>query len=299
MRTEVTLEEHFHEHRRYLLGVAYRMLGTVGEAEDAVQEAWIRARGADLTDVEDVRAWLTVITTRICLDVLKSARVQRERYVGEWLPEPVVTDDGADPADRVTLDDSVNLALLAVLERLTPAERTAFVLHDVFDVDFDTIADAVGRTPAACRQLAARARRHVEAGAPRFDADQREHRRVVDAFAQATASGSLDDLLSILDPEVVLRSDGGGKVRARKEPLVSAPAVAALLLGIMRLRPDTRFSLATVNGGLGLVTSNGGAVSGVVAFAIADGRVTELQLIMNPDKLARVPELPGTRLPPA
>ncbi|MFA9432181.1 RNA polymerase sigma factor SigJ [Egicoccus sp. AB-alg2] len=283
------LEEHFRAHRRYLLGVAYRLLGSVTEADDALQEAWLRTRDADLDGVRDVRSWLTVIVTRICLDVLKSSRVQRERYIGEWLPEPIVDGaDPADPADRVSLDDSVSLALLVVLERLSPAERTAFVLHEVFGLPFDTIAEAVGRSPAACRQLASRARRHVEADAPRFDADRDEHRRVVDAFANAAARGHLQDLLEVLDPDVVLRSDGGGKVPARREPLVSAPAVAALVLGIMRLRPGTRFRVATVNGAPGLLTYENGRLTGVVAFAVAAGRITELQLLMNPDKLQHV-----------
>jgi len=293
MTTPDSLEDHVHAHRRYLLGVAYRLLGSITDAEDALQEAWLRARDTDLDTVRDVRSWLTVIVTRICLDVLKSSRVQRERYIGEWLPEPIV-DEGdvgggpADPADRVSLDDSVSLALLVVLERLSPAERTAFVLHEVFGLPFETIAQAVGRTPAACRQLASRARRHVQAEAPRFDADRTEHQRVVGAFADAAAHGSLQALLGVLDPDVVLRSDGGGKVPARKEPLVSAPAVAALVLGVMDLRPDTTFRVADVNGQPGLVTINDGRVSGVIAFAVAAGRVTELQFLMNPDKLRHV-----------
>lgn len=280
------LERHFLEHRRYLLGVAYRLLGTVTDAEDALQETWLRARRTDVEGIDDVRTWLAVITTRICLDILKSARSQRERYVGEWLPEPLL--DDADPADRVTLDDSVNLALLVVLETLSPAERTAFVLHDVFGYPFDTIADAVGRTPAACRQLAARARAHVEQRAPRFEPDPAEHRRVVEAFAHAASSGDVDALLATLDPDVVLRSDGGGKVPARREPLVSASAVAALVFGVLRLRPDTVLSPAAVNGGLGLITTEHGQVTGVVGFAVRDGRIVELHFLMNPDKLARV-----------
>lgn len=286
------LAEVFARRRRYLLGVAYRLLGTVAEAEDAVQETWLRARGAATDEIEDLEAWLTVVTTRICYDVLKSARVTRERYVGEWLPEPVVDGaSGVDPADRVTLDESVNLALLVVLESLSPAERTAFVLHDVFKLPFGTIAEAVGRSPAACRQLAARARAHVAARAPRFDADREQHRRAVEGFARAVETGDLGALLGVLDPEVVLRSDGGGKVRARKAPLHTADAVARFVLAIAGTRPQMRQHLETVNGEPGLISTEEGRLVAVLGFAVADGRITEIDLVMNPDKLPRPAEV--------
>ncbi|WP_211262206.1 RNA polymerase sigma factor SigJ [Nitriliruptor alkaliphilus] len=278
----------FERRRRYLLGVAYRLLGTVSEAEDAVQETWLRVHRTAMDEVDDVEAWLTIVTTRICYDVLKSARARRERYVGEWLPEPIV--DGAgpmDPADHVTLDDSVNMALLVVLESLSPAERTAFVLHDVFKLPFDQIAEVVGRTPAACRQLAARARAHVEARAPRFDADETQHRRAVEAFTHAAETGDLAELLAVLDPEVVLRSDGGGKVTARRTPLEGAEAVARFVLAMAAKRVHMRQHVRTVNGQPGLVTTEDGRTVAVMGFAEAGGRITEIDLVMNPDKLPR------------
>lgn len=281
-----TITEVFERRRRYLIGVAYRLLGAVSEAEDAVQEAWLRVHRTEMDEIEDVEAWLTVVTTRICYDVLKSARVRRERYVGEWLPEPVV-DDGAnvDPADRVTLDDSVNMALLVVLESLTPAERTAFVLHDVFKLPFDTIAEVVGRSPAACRQLAARARGHVEERAPRFDADETQHRRAVEAFTRAAQTGDLSQLLAVLDPDVVLRSDGGGKVSARRTPLAGAEPVARFVAAIAAQRAHMRHRIQQVNGQPGLVTTEDGRLVAVMGFAAAEGRITEIDLVMNPDKL--------------
>lgn len=283
---QATIAEVFERRRRYLLGVAYRLLGTVSEAEDAVQEAWLRVHRTAMDEVDDVEAWLTVVTTRICYDVLKSARVRREQYVGEWLPEPVV-DGGAsvDPADRVTLDDSVNMALLVVLESLSPAERTAFVLHDVFKLPFDQIAEVVGRSTAACRQLAARARAHVESRAPRFDADETQQRQAVEAFTRAAETGDLTQLLVVLDPDVVLRSDGGGKVSARRTPLAGAEPVARFVLAMAAKRMHMRQHVRTVNGHPGLVTTEEGRTVAVMGFTAADGRITEIDLVMNPDKL--------------
>jgi RNA polymerase sigma-70 factor, ECF subfamily len=278
--------ETFERRRSYLVGVAYRLLGTVTEAEDAVQDTWLRLQGTDSDDIEDLEGWLTVVTTRICYDQLKSARVRREHYVGEWLPEPIVDGDRAsDPAGRLTVDESVSMALLVVLETLSPAARTAFVLHDVFAVPFDTIAEVVGRSPAACRQLAARARAHVTAQAPRFDATGDEHRRAVDAFTHAATTGDLEHLLVVLDPEVVLRSDGGGKVPARRTPLMGSEPVAAFVLAIAAARQHMRHQVRTVNGRPGLVTTEHGRTVAVMGFEVAEGRITEIDLVMNPDKL--------------
>lgn len=278
--------EAFQRRRPYLLGVAYRLLGTVTEAEDAVQETWLRVHRTAMDDIEDVDAWLTVVTTRICYDVLKSARRRREHYVGEWLPEPIVEGtSGADPADRITLDDSVRMALLVVLESLSPAQRTAFVLHDVFGLPFDVVAEVVGRSPAACRQLAARARAHVESRAPRFDADAEQRRHAVEAFRHAALTGDLTRLVGVLDPEVVLRSDGGGKVPARRTPLAGAEPVARFVLAIAAERAHMRQHLATVNGQPGLVTTEDDRTVAVMGFETSGGRITEIDLVMNPDKL--------------
>lgn len=214
------------QHRRYLFAVAYRLLGSAADAEDAVQEALLRQYTSAPAELEHPRAWLTTVTSRICLDMLGSARARRETYPGTWLPEPLVGYDDTDLGDEVALRESVRTAVLLVLETLSPAERVAFVLHDVFGMDFDRLAAVVGRTPAACRQLASRARRRVRQEAPpRVPVTADEHRRVTAAFLKATADGDLADLLALLDPRVVLRSDGGGEVpAARCRPCAAAAA---------------------------------------------------------------------------
>lgn len=284
--------ETFQRRRPYLVGVAYRLLGTVAEAEDAVQDTWLRLQDADTEDIVDLEAWLTVVTTRICYDQLKSARVRREEYVGEWLPEPILDDDRTiDPADRVTLDESVSMALLVVLETLSPAERTAFVLHDIFAMPFDTVAEVVGRSPAACRQLAARARAHVATRAPRFDAAGDQHRRAVDAFTRAATTGDLEQLLAVLDPEVVLRADGGDQVPAPRRPLAGSEPVARFLLDLGAARQHMHHEVRTVNGRPGLVTTDGDRAVAVMGFEVSDDRITEIDLVMNPDKLPREDQL--------
>ena len=277
------------EHRRHVLDVAYRILGDRGAAEDVVQDAWLHLRDRDLSEVRNPRAYLTTVVSRLALDELRSARVRRERYVGPWLPEPVVDDARApDPADRVTLDESVSLALLAVLERLSPAERTSLVLHDVFGMRFDEIAAVVGRTHAACRQLAARARRHVRSAAPRYTADRAGHDRAVRAFAAAMQSGDLERLVGVLDQDVVWRADGGGKALANRKVLVGAQLVAKFVLGLQRTRyRGRRLEPAIVNAGLGLVGRKDGRVVAVYGFTVAAGRITEIDIVTNPDKLER------------
>src|SRR5262249_17737938 len=223
---EAELEAAWREHRRYVLDVAYRLLGSVTDAEDVVQEAYARLLRTGPGEIEDVRGWLVVVVTRLCLDQLRSARVRREAYVGPWLPEPVVepVDEAAvDPADRVTLDDSVRMALLVVLERLTPAERAAFVLHDVFGFAFEQVARIVGRTPAAVRQLASRARKHVaeETEPARFRVDADDLRRIVDRFIAAATEGDMAALKDVLDPNVAGWTDTGGGLPAAPRRLIT------------------------------------------------------------------------------
>ena len=227
----MTAAERFAQARPRLLRLAYSELGDVGEAEDVVQEAWLRLERADAEAIENLDGWLTTVVARLALDRLRSARARRETYVGPWLPEPLVSDD---PADRVTLDESVSYALLTVLEQLSPAERTAFVLHDVFDVPFGDVAEVVGRTPEAVRQLASRARRHVTRERPRFAASRDEHDRAVRAFAQAVAEGSLEGLVAVLDPDVVWTSDGGGRASAARKPLRGGARVARAWAALSR-----------------------------------------------------------------
>jgi RNA polymerase sigma-70 factor (ECF subfamily) len=272
--------------RPRLVAVAYGLLGSVEEAEDAVQEAWLRLARTDPGDIEDLTGWLIVTVSRLAIDTLRSARKRREEYVGTWLPEPIVGAD--DPADRVTLDESMSMAMLVVLESLSPAERTAFVLHDVFGLSFPEVGRAVGRTPAACRQLAARARKHVTARAPRFDVDTAAHRNAVEAFAQATRGRDLDTLLTLLDPDVVVRSDGGGVVPATRKPVIGATKVARFLVGIARRYDAHGFRRSLVNGWPGLVLFRGDQLDCVFGLTVADGRITEIDIVRNPQKLRSI-----------
>ncbi|UKY51952.1 RNA polymerase sigma factor SigJ [Streptomyces inhibens] len=295
----------FEEHRGRLWGIAYRIMGTVADADDAVQEAWLRWQALpDEPPVASPRGFLTTVVSRICYDLLGSARARRERYVGPWLPEPLlggavgtlpvvpVAPDGSGPEDRVTLDESVGMALLTVLERLTPAERTAFILHDVFAVPFPEIAEAVGRTPDSVRQLASRARKRVRAEAPRRTVDRAEHRRTVEAFLGAVMGGDFDALLSVLDPEVVWRSDGGGKVSAARRPVLGREKVARFVRGLVARgaeQQNLRVAMVDVNGATGLAfTDATGRQAGVFAFTVHEGRITEVDAVLNPDKLGHL-----------
>jgi RNA polymerase sigma factor (sigma-70 family) len=282
--------------RRRLLNLGYRMLGSVQDAEDVVQETyarWYALSEEEQRVIEVPMAWLTRVASRICLDQLGSARARRERYTGEWLPEPVrhsaawSSTQGAgadDPADRITLDESVSMGMLVLLDSMTPAERVAFVLHDVFGMPFTEIAGTVGRTPAACRQLASSARRrlaHRQSGA----ATAAEHGRVVSAFREACETGDLDALVALLDPEVESRSDGGGKVRSALRPVVGRDKVARLFLGLMRGEPEVELVEDDVNGLPGVAVRMGGTTLAVLSMDVRDGLVTELWLVVNPDKL--------------
>ncbi|MGK5685408.1 RNA polymerase sigma factor SigJ [Actinoplanes sp. URMC 104] len=279
----------FEQERKRMWGIAYRITGSVMDADDAVQEAWLRWRSRPDDEARNPQAYLTTVVTRICYDRLTSAQARREVYAGPWLPEPVV--GTPPPEEQAALGESVSLALMLVLERLSPAERIAFVLHDVFDVPFPQIAEAVGRSAAAVRQLASRARRRVRAESPQQPGDRAEHRRAVDAFVRAVTSGDLDDLLRILDPEVVWRSDGGGIVQAVRFPVVGARRVANLVTGFARAYdPDgTRLRVCEVNGAPGvLLTDRTRDLTGVLGCTVDGGRVVALHLIVNPEKLRHV-----------
>jgi RNA polymerase sigma-70 factor (ECF subfamily) len=295
------MADEFERHRDHLTGVAYRLLGGIAEAEDAVQEAWLRWRDVDQTAIDDPRAWLTTVTGRICLDVLRSARVRREAYVGSWLPEPVVRPlaDVAtlDPGEHVARTDEVSMALLALLERLTPEQRVAFVLHDVFDVPFDQIADTLGIRTEAARALASRGRRAVrDSGVPRHNAELAEQRRVVAAFLRACQQGDLAGLLAVLAPDVTLTGDGGGLAPSIREPVSGAERVGRFLmnLGQRANDPDVVLLPVLVNGDLGLYGAGelgGNHTAVVMAFGIADGRITAVFNQLNPEKLGHLPPL--------
>lgn len=279
--------------RRHLLALAFRMLGTTADAEDAVQETylrWYRMSPPEQAAIENPAAWLTRVASRVCLDLLGSARARREQYVGEWLPEPVpaalfvAIPRGADPLDRVTLDDSVSTALLVVLESMTPAERVAFVLHDVFAMPFPEIAEVVGRSPAAVRQLATSARRRVRDGRVQPIARD-EHDAVVRAFAEACQRGDIDALTRLLDPDVTMRSDGGGVVRAALRPVRGVDNVARFVLGVLAKQSDIEVREAVTGDGIAFAMHTGVGIHSVANLRVVDGRVVDVWLVMNPHKL--------------
>jgi RNA polymerase sigma-70 factor (ECF subfamily) len=279
------LAERFEQHRPHLRRVAYRMLGTVAESDDAVQEAWLRLSRADSAAVDNLGGWLTTVVGRVCLDILRARRARREDYRDTWLPEPVVSVEGeveADPEQEALLADSVGLALLVVLETLTPAERLAFVLHDMFAVPFDEIAPMVDRSPAAARQLASRARRRVRGAAPEPDADLGEQREVVDAFLAASRAGDFAALVAVLHPGVVFRLDRGMLGDSREAHGASDVAEQIINFG----RPFAPFAQpALVNGTAGAVVISRGQPLAVAGFTVADGRIVAIDLLADPRRL--------------
>jgi RNA polymerase sigma-70 factor (TIGR02957 family) len=297
----VTDAEVFEANRELLFAVAYRMLGTVADAEDAVQDAWLRWSAAPRADVVQPRAYLTRTITNIALNRLRSARARRESYVGSWLPEPLLTATGPDAADRAELAESVSLAMLVVLESLTPEERAVFVLHEVFGFGHAEIAAAIGRTDASVRQLMHRAREHVQARRPRFDVDAGHQREVTQRFLAAAAGGDIDQLMTVLAPDVTLLSDGGGKAKAPLRPITGAAKVARFLAAISA-QPymgidvsDMTAEVAEINGGLGTLITAGGRPIAAVTTVIAGDRITAIQLVANPDKLRALAD--GRTLP--
>jgi RNA polymerase sigma factor (sigma-70 family) len=283
--------------RPLLMSVCYRLLGAISEAEDAVQEAYARwyALSDDGRDeIGSPTAWLVTTASRICLDILGSARVSRAAYVGEWLPEPVSdaahwttltpSREHTDPAERLTMDESVSMALLVVLETMTPAERVAFVLHDVFGYPYDEIGEIVGRSSPACRQLASSGRRRVRESRPALQAAP-EHDRVVSAFRSAWDTGELAALIALLDPESTAITDGGGLVSAAIDPIRGPAAIATFLLDVRRREPNLELSSATVNGQHGLVVSTHGRTLAVIAVTVKNERIQTLWALRNPHKL--------------
>ncbi|MBQ1052569.1 RNA polymerase sigma factor SigJ [Micromonospora sp. C51] len=283
--------------RRQLLNLAYRLLGSVTDAEDAVQETyarWYAMAPQQREAIEVPGAWLTTVASRVCLDLLGSARMRRERYVGEWVPEPLPErvewiseqpdDAGIDPADRVTLDESINMAFLVVLESMTPAERVALILHDVFRYSFTEVAEIVGRTPAACRQLASSARRRVRA--TQLRATSATHQaRVVRDFKRAWAAKDIDALIGLLDPHATVVADGGGLVSTVPHPVEGGDRIARTAIDITTRVPDISFLERTVNGRPGLVAQQDGNVVAVLAFLVTEGRITRIWSVRNPEKL--------------
>jgi RNA polymerase sigma-70 factor, ECF subfamily len=277
--------EIFEQHRRYLTGVAYRMLGSVTEAEDVVQDAYLRWHGADRAVVDDPRAYLTRTVVRLCLDQMKSARARREEYVGVWLPEPIVNTQ-VDPEMQTELADTVSMALLVALERLSPAERAAYLLHEVFDQDYGEIAKALDRSEAACRQLVSRAREHVQASRPRFSPNREQQQRLISAFFSAIRSGDVDAVKSLLTEDAVLLADGGGKVRAALNPIFGADRIARFFAGVAtRYTAPPQATPAEINGEPGFVILSSDNVYTTLSFEFEGDRIKTVYSVRNPDKL--------------
>ena len=282
-------DEVFLQARPDLFGLAYRMLGTVADAEDVLQEAYLRWHAADRGELHSPKSYLATIVARLCVDSLTSARARRERYVGPWLPEPLLVDD-SDPARAAELADSLSLAFLALLEELSPAERAAFLLHDVFSYGYDDVAEALSRSPAACRQLVSRARRELAARRRRFDADADSAARLTERFLVACAGGDLDGLLGMLAEDVVVLSDGGGRAKAALRPIVGRPKAARYLVGISTqgLGPDAEILPVLLNGQPGMVVRSAGVVVAAGVLDITDGLVSTVRVMLNPDKLGAI-----------
>jgi len=282
------LADRFEEHRTHLRAVAYRMLGSLTEADDAVQDAWLRVSRAGANEVENLGGWLTTIVARVCLNMLRSRNTRREESLGDRLPDPVISRDGQlQPEEEALLADSVGLALLVVLDTMTPAERLAFVLHDMFQLPFEEIAPMVGRSPAAARQLASRARRRVKgAEIPAPDPDLARQRDVVDAFFLAARAGNFDTLVALLHPDVVLRSDFGARRPAAPAVIRGAEAVAGQ--AFRGAIPAAAVRPALVNGAAGAVITVGGRPFAVMGFTVTEGRIVEIDAIADPERVRRI-----------
>lgn len=281
------------EHRDLLMGIAYRLLGRAADAEDVVQDAWLRWSKVKQDEVENPRAFLVRVTSRLALDRLRRIKARREAYVGEWLPEPLLT--SPDASERVELVESVSMAMLVVMETLSPLERAVFVLNEAFAIPYDELAEILGRSSAAIRQIAHRARRHVEERRPRFDRDAATRRLVTERFLAAAANGDVKALLEVLAPGVTLVADGGGLVRAPLRPVVGVEKVTRFLLAIQAREafPATTFHLVTLNGGPGVLIDVPDNPPAVIIFDVGDAAIQTIYLLSNPSKLA------GLRMPPA
>jgi RNA polymerase sigma-70 factor (ECF subfamily) len=277
----------FETYRRYLFSIAYRMLGSAMEAEDMVQETYLRFLAAEVEEIENPKAYLSTIITRLCLDQLKSARVQRENYTGEWLPEPILTGDT--PASQLLERESISTAFLVLLEKLSPLERAVFLLRDVFDYSYAEIATMIGKKEANCRQHYHRAKQYLREHRPRFEPSSDEQKQLVESFLRAVEAGDVEGLTRTLAEQAVMYGDGGGKVPSAPHPVAGREAVIRLLLGIYRLAPpDMRIGLTEVNGAPGVLLRQKAHILGVMTFSIVGGQIQAIYNLINPDKLARI-----------
>jgi RNA polymerase sigma-70 factor (ECF subfamily) len=285
----------FEEHRGLLFSVAYRMLGSRADAEDIVQETFLRWQGASQTEIQNPRAFLVTVTTRLSINQLQSARAKREEYFGQWLPEPVMTGPAADLPRIPGLDGSLSMAFLVLLERLSPTERAVFLLREVFDYEYGDIASMISRSEANCRQIFRRAKQHITEGRPRFEVSRQERERLLQQFLETSLHGDMQGLLNLLAKDVVLYTDGGGKATAVPNPIYGADAVARFFLGgrekLLPAGITRRF--AEINGQPGVIAYHNGKVFGVLSLDVAGGRVRNIYIVRNPDKLACLPNLPS------
>ncbi len=288
--------EDFERHRSLLFSIAYRMLGSVADAEDIVQEAYLRWREVPEAEVRSPKSYLAAVVTRLSIDRLRSAQVQREEYIGPWLPEPLVTNRAEEGADLVEVDESLSLAFLVVLESLNPVERAVFLLREVFDYDYEEISGIVGKSEANCRQIARRARSAVAARRPRFERSPEQEERLTRQFVETCMSGDMEGLLKLLSEDVTLWSDGGGKVAATPYPIYGSEGVARFLLRVLRtVPPEFSARLTRVNGGPGVVGYVDGYPTSVVALDVADGYVQGIRIVVNPEKLRGIPPSPTSQ----
>ena len=282
--------EDFERHRSLLFSIAYRMLGSVTDAEDIVQEAYLRWQEAPETEVRSPKSYLSAVVTRLSIDRLRSARARREEYVGPWLPEPLVSERAEDAGGTTGLDESLSMAFMVLLESLNPVERAVFLLREVFDYDYEEISRIVGKSEDNCRQIAHRARQSVAARRPRFERSPEQEERLTERFVEACVSGNMEGLLGLLSEDVTLWSDGGGKVAAAPYPIHGPERVARFLLGVLRTVPPGFFARPTrVNGEPGVVGYVDGHPTSVVALDIADGRICGVRTVVNPEKLHAIP----------
>jgi RNA polymerase sigma-70 factor (ECF subfamily) len=284
--------ETFSRHRPLLFSIAYRMLGSVMDAEDAVQDAYLRWQQAPQDDVRSPKSYLSTVVTRLCIDQLRSARTKREQYIGPWLPEPLVTEETTELDDKLALSDSVSMAFLVLLESLSPVERAAFLLRDVFEYPYGEIARIVDKSEANCRQMVHRARDHVASRRHRFDASREQAEELMWRFLRASASGDNDALVSMLTSDVTLWSDGGGKVAAALNPIYGAEKVARFFTGLAAKQPaDMQFRVGRVNGDLGIISYAGVEPYAVFSIELEGERVRGVRIVVNPEKLQHVPPL--------
>lgn len=284
--------EVFEDHRPLLFSIAYRMLGSAMEAEDILQEAFMRWREVAGSKIESPKSYLAAVVTRLCIDYLRSAQVRREEYIGPWLPEPLLADPAAGPAEMQDMSDSLSMAFLVILESLSPTERAVFLLREVFGYEYGEIAQIVGKSEVNCRQMASRARKLVAQRRPRFDSSPQQQKGVVDQFLNTISSGDVHSLISLLDKDVTWWSDGGGQFGVARKPIHGAEKVARFILNLQRRSPaDAAMVAAEINGGPGLIIYVGGRPYGVLSFDIVDGRIGSIWAVINPDKLSSIPPI--------